>query len=225
MWSRVMTRNRRSRIRGSSDDDGPILERLHALIANRTLPSKPPRKIYVGRAAYNHVCEVCGSPLRFGQVEYESDFENRVLYLHPRCFELWRGLDGASAVNAASRTVLVVDDRPDARYTMVRALAAAGFDVRQVASGCDALRVARQAIHLIVLDLVLPDMSGFDVLRRLKADPATKDIPVVIKTEFLSGDGIGQVALEAGAAAYFTDTDDPQALVHVVQQALRHASR
>ena len=68
-------------------------------------------------------------------------------------------------------------------------------------------------------------MTGFDVLRRLKADPATKDIPVVIKTEFLSGDGIGQVALEAGAAAYFTDTDDPQALVFVVQQALRHASR
>ena len=62
----------------------------------------------------------------------------------------------ASAVNAASRTVLVVDDRPDARYTMVRALAAAGFDVQQVASGGDALRVARHAIHLIVLDLVLP---------------------------------------------------------------------
>src|SRR5262245_44554272 len=79
-------------------------------------------------------------------------------------------------------SILVVDDRPDTRYAMVRALTAAGFDVRETGTGRDALRLARSPMHLIVLDLVLSDMNGIDVLRRLKSDPVTSDIPVVIKT-------------------------------------------
>jgi len=100
----------------------------------------------------------------------------------------------------------------------------AGFDVREVGTGRDAVRLAHLSMHLIVLDLVLPDMTGFDVLRMLRGDPATKGIPVVVKTAFQSGEGIGEVALEAGATAYFTDTHDPQALVPVVKQALRDRS-
>ena len=51
------------------------------------------------------------------------------------------------------KTVLVVDDRPDARYTMVRVLGAAGFDVRETATGRDALRMARLHPDIIVLDV------------------------------------------------------------------------
>jgi CheY-like chemotaxis protein len=78
------------------------------------------------------------------------------------------------------RTILVVDDRPDSRYATARPLAAAGFDVRETATGRDALRLARLQVDVIVLDLVLPDMDGYDVLRRLKADPATSQIPVIV---------------------------------------------
>ncbi len=70
-------------------------------------------------------------------------------------------------------TVLVVDDRPDARYSLARPLAAAGFDV---------LRLARLQVDAIVLDIILPDIDGYEVLQQLKADPTTRDIPVILKT-------------------------------------------
>src|SRR5262249_21742108 len=129
---------------------------------------------------------------------------------------------GASADDRVA-SILIVDDRPDARYAMVRPLAAAGFDVRETVSGRDALRFALLSIHLIVLDLILPYMAGCEVLRRLKADPATRNIPVVVKTAFPNGDEDRRRALNAGAAAYFTDTDDPHALVAVVRGVLRDA--
>ena len=69
-----------------------------------------------------------------------------------------------------------LDDRPDARYSMARPLTAAAFDVRETATGRDALRLARLQVDAIVLDLVLPDVDGYEVLRRLKTDPATMNI-------------------------------------------------
>jgi response regulator RpfG family c-di-GMP phosphodiesterase len=70
------------------------------------------------------------------------------------------------------KTILVVDDQPDARYSMLRPLERAGFDVRDTATGRDALRLAQLPVDAVVLDLVLTDMSGFDVLKRLK-EPGT----------------------------------------------------
>jgi putative two-component system response regulator len=121
-------------------------------------------------------------------------------------------------------TVLVIDDRPDARYSMVRPLAMAGFDVRETATGRDALRLARLEIDAIVLDLVLPDIDGYEVLRRLKQDPATRHIPVILKTAVPIQDG-QQRGLEAGGAAYFAEPFDPQTFVAAVRRALEdHAS-
>jgi len=118
-------------------------------------------------------------------------------------------------------TVLVVDDRPDARYSMARPLAAAGFDVRETATGRDALRLARLQADAIVLDLALPDMDGHEVLRRLKADPATSEIPVILKTAVHVEDGHRERGLKAGAAAYFAEPFDPQALIAAVRGVLR----
>jgi CheY-like chemotaxis protein len=109
---------------------------------------------------------------------------------------------------SVTSTVLVVDDRPDARYSMGRPLATAGFDVRETATGRDALRLARIGVNVIVLDLVLPDLDGYEVLRRLKSDPATKDIPVILKTAFRSEEGHRQRGLDAGAADYFAEPFD-----------------
>jgi CheY-like chemotaxis protein len=117
-------------------------------------------------------------------------------------------------------TVLVVDDRPDARYSMGHPLATAGFDVRETATGRDALRLARLQVHAIVLDLVLPDMNGYEVLRKLKDDPATHNIPVIMKTAVHLDDGHREVALGAGASEYFAEPFDMQALVTTVRRVL-----
>jgi two-component system cell cycle response regulator len=115
---------------------------------------------------------------------------------------------------------LVVDDRPDARYSMARPLTAARFDVRETATGRDALRLARLQVDAIVLDLVLPDFDGYEVLRRLKTDPATMNIPVILKTAVLREDGHRQRALDAGAADYFAEPLHTQALIAVVRRVL-----
>jgi DNA-binding response OmpR family regulator len=81
------------------------------------------------------------------------------------------------------RRVLVIDDDEIARYLVRNHLAGAPFEIREAAGGAEGLREARTARpDAIVLDLVMPEVSGFEVLARLKEDPATMDIPVVILT-------------------------------------------
>ncbi len=83
-----------------------------------------------------------------------------------------------------ARVVLLVDDEPDIRALGEIALGEVGtFEVRTAASGEAALEAARaQAPDVILLDFMLPDMDGPEVLERLRADPATAAIPVVFLT-------------------------------------------
>jgi signal transduction histidine kinase/DNA-binding response OmpR family regulator len=79
--------------------------------------------------------------------------------------------------------VLLIDDDEISRYLVRTRLAQARVAVAEAAGGAEGLRQARACHpHAIVLDLVMPEMSGFEVLRRLKDDPATADIPVVVLT-------------------------------------------
>lgn len=80
--------------------------------------------------------------------------------------------------------VLVVDDAPDNLRTLTEILQAEGHQVRPVRTGAQALAIAgRVGPDLVLLDITMPEMDGFEVCKRLKADPATADIPVL----FLSG--------------------------------------
>jgi DNA-binding response OmpR family regulator len=117
-------------------------------------------------------------------------------------------------------TILVVDDRPDARYAMVRALTSAGYDVRETATGRDALRLARIFPDLIVLDIALQDIDGFEVCRRLKMDAVTSGIPIVHKTAVFKDEEHRRRGLEAGADEYLTEPIEPQTLVGIVQRLL-----
>ena len=82
-------------------------------------------------------------------------------------------------VSPTPQTVLAVDDNDAIRYSVVRRLRDAGFHVIEASTGAEALRLAKQEPVLITLDINLPDIDGFEVCRRLKSDPATREIPVL----------------------------------------------
>jgi threonine synthase len=83
-----------------------------------------------------------------------------------------------------TRSVLIVDDHPDARRLIRRILQAQGsYDVREVGSGPEALTEARAyPPDLVILDLMMPEMDGFEVLDRLKNERVTQQVPVIVVT-------------------------------------------
>jgi CheY-like chemotaxis protein len=102
----------------------------------------------------------------------------------------------------AINTVLVVDDREANRYTTAHALTRAGFEVVEAATGKQALELSRNQPTVIVLDVKLPDILGYEVCRRIKANSHTRHIPVLqLSAAFLSNES-KLFALESGADAY-----------------------
>jgi signal transduction histidine kinase/CheY-like chemotaxis protein len=83
-------------------------------------------------------------------------------------------------------SVLIVDDQPASRYILAKLIEHQPFWVREATNGTDALRAAKEdAPQLIFLDLDMPDISGFEVLDQLKADPVLRTIPVAIVTSLV----------------------------------------
>lgn len=117
--------------------------------------------------------------------------------------------------------ILVVDDEPDIVALVVYHLAKAKYRVSSAASGPDALALAkRERPALIVLDLMLPGMSGFDVLARLRQDPDTAGVAVLMLTA--RKDEPDRIrGLELGADDYLTKPFSPQELVLRVAAILR----
>jgi two-component system cell cycle response regulator DivK len=96
----------------------------------------------------------------------------------------------------------------------------AGFDLMEAENGEEALAaVAKQRPDLILMDIQLPVMDGYEATRRLKADPATKSIPIIVVTSYaLSGDETK--AREAGCDAYVTKPYSPRQLLGKVREFL-----
>jgi two-component system cell cycle response regulator len=85
-----------------------------------------------------------------------------------------------------SARVLVVDDVPVNRRLLEAKLAAEFFEVAMAASGAEALSVAaRWSPDVVLLDVMMPEMDGFETCRALKADPATAHVPVVMVTALI----------------------------------------
>ena len=82
-------------------------------------------------------------------------------------------------MSGAPATVLVVDDSPENRYAIRRYLSGGEFDVWEAETGSEGLEMAARDPDLIVLDVHLPDISGFEVCRSLKEDERTRHIPVL----------------------------------------------
>jgi len=123
--------------------------------------------------------------------------------------------------------VLVVDDDRDNLSLMREALRRHGFRVRTTARGQRALRVAREAKPaLILLDLRLGDMDGDEVLKKLKSDPRTSDIPVILMTGSLTHEELKQQQLSTlGAARFLTKPFAIEDLIEEISFVLRHGAR
>lgn len=126
-----------------------------------------------------------------------------------------------TATAAAGERILVVDDEPDIVALVVYHLAKAGYKVSSASTGPDALAMARRdRPSLVVLDLMLPGMSGFDVLAKLREDANTATVAVLMLTARKEEpDRIR--GLELGADDYLTKPFSPQEMVLRVGAILR----
>jgi signal transduction histidine kinase len=118
---------------------------------------------------------------------------------------------------------LVVDDTEGNRYATARMLRHAGFDVIEAETGEEGLKRARSEVDIVVLDVKLPDMSGYDVLRTLKSAPDTARIPVLHLSASHVANADQAYGLDAGADGYLTHPVDPAVFVATVRALLRTA--
>ena len=121
--------------------------------------------------------------------------------------------------------ILVVEDDPDIAALVVRYLEKADFSVDRVANGRDALdAIAERPPDLVVLDLMLPQVTGLEVCRRLRSDTRTAAVPVIMLTARAEeSDRI--VGLELGADDYLSKPFSPGELVARVRALLRRVNR
>ncbi|MFQ5899415.1 MAG: PleD family two-component system response regulator [Candidatus Methylomirabilia bacterium] len=121
-----------------------------------------------------------------------------------------------------ARRILLVEDDRLLRKAADATLRRQGFTVLTAVDGEEALRLARaEAPELILLDLIMPKLQGFEVLRILKEDAATAPIPVIVLSN-LGQESDMRRAIEAGAAAYLVKANlSLQELVKKVEETLK----
>jgi PAS domain S-box-containing protein len=124
-------------------------------------------------------------------------------------------------VAALPPTVLYVDDDELSRLVLKNILGRAGFRVTEAATGREALRLANDKPDIVLLDVNLPDISGFEVCRQIKAHPATHTIPVLHLSAMYVTSEDRTHGLEGGADGYLTKPVEPQELIAHLRAMLR----
>jgi DNA-binding response OmpR family regulator len=124
-------------------------------------------------------------------------------------------------MSAMASHVLVVEDEPDIRDLLAYHLERDGYQVSTCRTGTEALRRARTAPpDLVLLDLMLPEMNGLEICRRLRGDPATSSLPIVMLTA--KGEELDRVlGLELGADDYIVKPFSPKEVLARVRAVLR----
>jgi CheY-like chemotaxis protein len=129
------------------------------------------------------------------------------------------------AAGGAAPLVLVVDDFQDNREMYAEYLEFSGYRVQVATNGQEALdRAFVEAPDLIVMDLSLPVLDGWEATRRLKADPRTRTVPVIALTGHALA-GHSQGAKDAGCDGFLAKPCLPQALAEKVRQVLDESKR
>ncbi len=173
------------------------------------------------------------SKMMKGEIDVESEFGSGstftvrlpadVASIHSH--EIERELNTAEEAVRPSRNlrdekpILIIDDDPAAREVVARFLKQEGFVTVSAPNGREGLRLAKELRpSVITLDVLLPSMDGWSVLAGLKADPALKDIPVIMLT-VTDNDGSSQAL---GAAEYLNKPIDSSRLIHAVRKHVRY---
>jgi two-component system, OmpR family, phosphate regulon response regulator PhoB len=119
------------------------------------------------------------------------------------------------------RQILVVEDEQPIREMVAFALRRAGYDVAEAATSQDArVRLANQRPDLMLVDWMLPDMSGLELTRQVKRDPQTRDVPIIMLTA-RAAEGDKVAGLDGGADDYMTKPFSPRELLSRINAVLR----
>ena len=117
--------------------------------------------------------------------------------------------------------ILVVEDDPDISRIISSTLDRAGFDVVIAFGGADAIRkLTRHRFALVLTDLAMPDVTGVEVIQKLRVETATRNTPVIAVTAH-TWDRIAQAANEVGCNDYLSKPFTPKQLLEVVGKHLR----
>ncbi|MFY9837930.1 MAG: response regulator [Xanthobacteraceae bacterium] len=117
-----------------------------------------------------------------------------------------------------SKRILVVEDQPDNRQIIRDMLAPTDYEITEAENGEQALAaIAKQRPDLILMDIQLPVMDGYEATRRIKADPALRSIPIIAVTSYaLSGEE--KKARSAGCDEYVPKPFSPRQLLAKIRQ-------
>jgi signal transduction histidine kinase len=118
-------------------------------------------------------------------------------------------------------SVLIVDDEPTARETLISTLEGEGYDLHQAKDGMQALQMLKQfQPDLILLDVMMPAMDGFEVCRRIRATPALAEVPIILLTALDDRDSLLR-GIESGADDFLSKPPDRRELVARVRTITR----
>jgi two-component system, cell cycle response regulator DivK len=119
-----------------------------------------------------------------------------------------------------SRRILVVEDEEDNRCIVRDLFTSVGYEIIEAVTGEEGVAVAERHVpDLILMDIQLPGLDGYEATRQIKADPALRHIPIIVVTSYaLSGDDVK--AFEAGCDAYISKPFSPRALLAKVREYL-----
>jgi CheY-like chemotaxis protein len=125
-------------------------------------------------------------------------------------------------MSASPRKILCVEDSPDMQQMLKIILDKAGFEVDIAIHGREGIKKAKATRpDLIVMDIMMPDVSGIQAIKRIKADSNCQSIPIVVLSAYISPKLV-QEALEAGAAVYLEKSILPEKLVKTIHHYLDH---
>jgi len=121
----------------------------------------------------------------------------------------------------SSKTILLIEDERDISLLAQYTLESAGYRVLAASNGREGLELVKNngVIRLIILDIMMPVMDGYQVLDRLKSDPAVKEIPVLVFSAMAQGKDV-EKGFEHGAAGYITKPFEADRMLREVSRFL-----